>query len=137
MSLKDTFKQLKTLLAEVSGDLDKSENGNKAAAQRVRTGTIKLEKVAKLFRKESIKGEKSGAFKKPKAKKSGSAKASPAKSSPSKASAKGKKGAKAAPKAKAAASKAPAKASSGSKAKTKSALVRKKPTAKILKKTSK
>lgn len=58
MSLKDTFKHMKELLTNITEDLEKSENGNKAASQRVRTGTVKLEKVAKLFRKESISSEK-------------------------------------------------------------------------------
>lgn len=58
MSLKDTYKHLKDLLSHITADLDKSENGNKAASQRVRTGTVKLEKVAKAFRKESISSEK-------------------------------------------------------------------------------
>jgi hypothetical protein len=48
MSLKDTFKQMKDLLCNITSDLEKSENGNKAASQRVRTGTVKLEKVAKF-----------------------------------------------------------------------------------------
>lgn len=59
MALKDTVKHLKDLLAQITHDIDKSERGNKAASQRVRTGTVKLEKVAKLYRKESIKTEKS------------------------------------------------------------------------------
>ena len=58
MSIKDTYKHLKDLLAHITADLDKSENGNKAASQRVRTGTVKLEKIAKAFRKESIANEK-------------------------------------------------------------------------------
>lgn len=58
MSIKDTYKHLKELVAHITADLEKSENGNKAASQRVRTGTVKLEKVAKLFRKESIAHEK-------------------------------------------------------------------------------
>jgi hypothetical protein len=58
MSLKDTYKHLRDLLANITSDLEKSENGNKAASQRVRTGTVKLEKVAKMFRKESISSEK-------------------------------------------------------------------------------
>lgn len=60
MSLKDTFKKMRSLLECIQGDLDKAEAGNKAAAQRVRTCTIKLEKAAKLYRKESVKAEKSG-----------------------------------------------------------------------------
>jgi hypothetical protein len=38
--------------------------GNKAASQRVRTGTIMLERIAKVFRKESIYAEKIGKFRK-------------------------------------------------------------------------
>lgn len=127
MSLKDTFKHLKMLLAEVSSDLEKSENGNKAAAQRVRTGTIKLEKIAKLFRKESIKSEKSGSFKKPKKS------AAPAKSAGKKG--KGDKG-KAAPTpiAKKSAPKAAPKSSKGAASKSKSVPIHKKATAKIIKK---
>jgi hypothetical protein len=58
MALKDTYKHLKDLLIAITHDLDKAENGNKAASQRVRTGTVKMEKIAKLYRKESIKSEK-------------------------------------------------------------------------------
>lgn len=58
MALKNTVVQLRTLLGQVTKDLDKAERGNKAASQRVRTGTIKLEKTAKLFRKESVKADK-------------------------------------------------------------------------------
>ncbi len=58
MSMKETYKQMRELLGHITFDLDKSENGNKAASQRVRTGTVKLEKLAKLFRKESIAFEK-------------------------------------------------------------------------------
>lgn len=58
MSLKETYKHLKDLLTQITADLDKGEAGNKAASQRVRTGTVKLEKVAKLYRKESITSEK-------------------------------------------------------------------------------
>jgi hypothetical protein len=65
MALKDTVKHLKDLLTTISHDLDKADNGNKAASQRVRTGTVRLEKIAKAYRKESIKNEKS-AVKSPK-----------------------------------------------------------------------
>lgn len=58
MALKDTTKHLKDLLVHITHDLEKADGGNKAASQRVRTGTVKLEKVAKLYRKESIKNEK-------------------------------------------------------------------------------
>lgn len=102
MSLKDTFKNMRELLANITSDLEKSENGNKAASQRVRTGTVRLEKVAKLYRKESIASEKKNkGQKKPAAKKTASKAKAPA--APKKAAAK-PKGAtvKAKPKAKAA-----------------------------------
>lgn len=72
MAIKDTYKHLKDLLLAITHDLDKAEGGNKAASQRVRTGTVKLEKVAKLFRKESIKSEKQTKGTKRPAKKSAS-----------------------------------------------------------------
>ncbi len=59
MSIVETVKEIRHLLAHLTIDLEKAANGNKAASQRVRTGTIKLEKDAKRFRKESIKAEKS------------------------------------------------------------------------------
>ncbi len=58
MALKDTIKHMRDLLSGITHDLEKSDGGNKAASQRVRTGTVKLEKLAKLYRKESIKTEK-------------------------------------------------------------------------------
>ncbi len=58
MALKDTIKHLRDLLANITADLEKADGGNKAASQRVRTGTVRLEKVAKHYRKESIKHEK-------------------------------------------------------------------------------
>lgn len=64
MSLAETISHLNQLLVALVRDLSKVHRGNKAAAQRVRTGTIKLEKVAKIFRKESVSAEKSGKFKK-------------------------------------------------------------------------
>ncbi len=64
MSLTETINQLNHLLMTITKDLGKVSRGNKAAAQRVRTGTIKLERVAKLFRKESVQAEKSGKLKK-------------------------------------------------------------------------
>lgn len=87
MSINTTYKQLRELLSNVMSDLEKSENGNKAASQRVRTGTVKLEKLAKLFRKESISFEKKNkGVKKPSksaggAKKGGSKSASASKKS--------------------------------------------------------
>jgi uncharacterized membrane protein len=58
MALKDTIATMKNMLSVLSKDIEKATNGNKAASQRVRTGTIKLEKVAKLYRKESVATEK-------------------------------------------------------------------------------
>ncbi|MBF8263304.1 MAG: hctA [Parachlamydiales bacterium] len=66
MSLRDTMNHLNHLLAAVTRDLAKVGSGNKAAAQRVRTGTVKLEKISKLFRKESVAAEKSGHLKRKK-----------------------------------------------------------------------
>lgn len=63
MALKDTCNMMHILLNALQEDLIKAENGNKAAAQRVRTASIKLEKTAKLYRKESVKAEKSGSLK--------------------------------------------------------------------------
>jgi hypothetical protein len=60
MGLNETTKQLREVLSAISVDLEKGSTGNKAASQRVRTGTIKLEKIAKNYRKESINAEKSG-----------------------------------------------------------------------------
>ncbi len=59
-TISSTEKHLAELLETLSHDLSKAIEGNKAAAQRVRTGTIQLEKVAKVFRKESVAAEKSG-----------------------------------------------------------------------------
>ncbi len=65
MALKTTIEHLKKLLHEISHDLEKAGRGNKAAAQRVRTNTIKFAKTAKAYRKESIKEGRSGGKKKP------------------------------------------------------------------------
>lgn len=106
MGLNETTKQMRDLLMNVSADLEKAAQGNKAAAQRVRTQTIRLEKIAKNYRRESINAEKAGNFpKRPsQQKKAQSKNAKPA----AKAAA---KSAKAAPKqAQKAKAKAPAKA---------------------------
>lgn len=58
MALKETIRNIKDLLGQITMDLDKAEWGNKAAAQRVRTGTVRLEKIAKVYRKESINDER-------------------------------------------------------------------------------
>jgi hypothetical protein len=74
MSFKETNKELRDLLNNITSDLEKAENGNKAAAQRVRTGTVRLEKVAKLYRKESISSEKKNKGQKKPTKSAGSKK---------------------------------------------------------------
>lgn len=66
MTLKVTVKSMHTLLSALKRDLEKAEKGNKAASQRVRTGTIKLGKLSKKYRKESVSAEKKGLVKKPK-----------------------------------------------------------------------
>lgn len=58
MGLKDTMHTMKKLLTEIHHDLEKVDGGNKAASQRVRTGSIRFAKAAKHFRKESIAAEK-------------------------------------------------------------------------------
>lgn len=58
MALKETVLVMKKQLSEMSKDLDKSLKGNRSAAQRVRTNSIKLAKIAKTYRKESIAAER-------------------------------------------------------------------------------
>ncbi len=60
MALKETVNKLKMQLGEICRDLEKAASGNKAASQRVRTTSIKFEKTAKLYRKESVAAEKKG-----------------------------------------------------------------------------
>lgn len=69
MALKDTVKHMRDLLSQITSDLEKADKGNKAASQRVRTSTVKLEKTAKLYRKESIRSEKTATKAPKKAKK--------------------------------------------------------------------
>ncbi len=64
MTLKDTTEQLESFVSKLLQDLNKVHRGNKAAAQRVRVGTISLEKVAKTFRKESVELERTDQTKK-------------------------------------------------------------------------
>ena len=64
MALIDTMNQMTDLLEGLRRDLIKVQRGNKAAAQRVRIGTIKLTKIGKGFRKESMLAEKNGRLKK-------------------------------------------------------------------------
>jgi hypothetical protein len=58
MALKETISAMRQHLAELSENLEKAAEGNRAAAQRVRTGTIKFAKTAKDFRKESVDVER-------------------------------------------------------------------------------
>jgi hypothetical protein len=67
MALSDTIQQLQHLLSQMTKDLSKVVRGNKTAAQRVRTESIRFQKVSKLFRKESLHAEKSSRLKKKKA----------------------------------------------------------------------
>lgn len=92
MALKDTFKHLRDLLGQITHDLEKADGGNKAASQRVRTGTVKLEKIAKAYRKKSIKNEKATKGQKKSAKKASKPKAAAKahKAAPAKKSAKPK-----------------------------------------------
>lgn len=59
MAIKDTITKMEKSLLEMMKDLEKAARGNKAAAQRVRTNSIKFAKLAKTYRKESVKGGKS------------------------------------------------------------------------------
>lgn len=54
MALNQTVSKLKKLLTELQHNLLRAERGNKSASQRVRTGTIKLAKISKTYRKESV-----------------------------------------------------------------------------------
>lgn len=79
MALHSTVSHLKDLLNRISQDIGKAEGGNKAASQRVRTMTVKMEKIAKTYRKESIANEKSTkGHKRPAKKAAGKSKAKPA-----------------------------------------------------------
>jgi len=54
MTLRDTIGAMQQLIEELAKDLQKSSRGNKAAARRVRVGTVQMEKLAKQYRKESV-----------------------------------------------------------------------------------
>ena len=47
MALNETLTQMNSLLMTMVMDLSKVNKGNKSAAQRVRVGTVDLEKIAK------------------------------------------------------------------------------------------
>lgn len=69
MSFADTMGKLELILTNLTKDLEKVNRGNKSAAQRVRVGTIRLEKIGKQFRKESVNAERSCKVRKKKPKK--------------------------------------------------------------------
>ncbi len=58
MALKDTVAVMRKELSDLCRDLEKANGGNKSASQRVRTATIKLAKIAKVYRKESLLAER-------------------------------------------------------------------------------
>lgn len=65
MALSNTIKKMEAMLVDLTKDLSKAaEKGNKAASQRVRTGTIKFGKLAKQYRKESVAADRKGGKKK-------------------------------------------------------------------------
>lgn len=71
MPFKETTSKMSEMLQSLLKNLDKAGRGNKAASQRVRTGTVQLAKLAKIYRKESVQAEKKEdkALKKSKARK--------------------------------------------------------------------
>lgn len=58
ISLYQIYEELEGLLFQIKTDLNKAFSGNKSAAQRVRTGSIHFEQVAKMYRKLSIQENK-------------------------------------------------------------------------------
>jgi hypothetical protein len=58
MSLNQKTDLLVDLLETILVDVPKMEKGNKTAAQRIRTNTIKLSKISKEWRKLSLNSEK-------------------------------------------------------------------------------
>jgi hypothetical protein len=60
MGLKETTNAMRQHLINLCHDLEKAAEGNRAAAQRVRTGSIKFAKTAKIYRKETVDAEKAG-----------------------------------------------------------------------------
>lgn len=138
MALKETTANLRRLLLAITNDIEKADRGNKAASQRVRTNTVKLEKTAKLYRKESISFEKKNKGVKKVAKKAPIKKATakPAKTAATKGAA-AKAPATKAPAAKASAVKVKAKAKTHKATARPRAFALKKPTAKIPQKKKK
>lgn len=57
MSYKQTIEEMNDMLQALVIDMESVEL-NRAAAQRVRVNSVKLAKIAKIFRKESIEASK-------------------------------------------------------------------------------
>lgn len=69
MSFLQTTEELVDLLQTILEDVPKMLKGNKTAAQRIRTKTVKMAKVSKIWRKESLDQERKKAKPKKKEKK--------------------------------------------------------------------
>ncbi len=69
MTFLQTTEELAELLMSVLEDVPKVLKGNKTAAQRIRTKTVLLAKLAKVWRRESLDQEKKKAPRKKKEKK--------------------------------------------------------------------
>jgi hypothetical protein len=66
MSFIQTTEELAELLAQLLEDVPKAMKGNKTAAQRIRTKSVKFSKLAKIWRKESLDQERKKSQKKKK-----------------------------------------------------------------------
>ncbi|MBM3193985.1 MAG: hypothetical protein FJZ59_07130 [Chlamydiae bacterium] len=69
MAFLQTTEELTLLIQAILKDIPKVLKGNKTAAQRIRTKTVKIAKVSKVWRKESLDQEKKKAKPKKKEKK--------------------------------------------------------------------
>ena len=58
MTFMQTTEALVHLLTEVLEDVPKVLRGNKTVAQRIRTGTVEIAKIAKVWRRESLDQER-------------------------------------------------------------------------------
>lgn len=69
MSFLQTTEELVELLQTILEDVPKMLKGNKTAAQRIRTKTVKIAKISKVWRKESLDQERKKVIRKKKEKK--------------------------------------------------------------------